>query len=97
MKFDRNKCLMLGIILLLLGVQFRLVGAVTLTPEATGVLAKYVAPEKSERLESARRVAPRATEQATKQTLRPPRWLGLSFISVGAVLVLQSFVMPRPQ
>jgi hypothetical protein len=33
---------------------------------------------------------------SAQRTLRPPRWLGWSMISTGAVLVLYSLAMKRP-
>lgn len=96
MKFDRNRCLILGIVLLLLGIQYRVVAAVTLTPDATRVLAKYTAPKQSDQIETARLFAPQQTDAVAKKEIRPPRWAGLSMIAVGSVLILNSFVMRRP-
>jgi hypothetical protein len=96
MKFDRNRCLILGIVLLLLGVQYRVIAAVTLTPDATRVLAKYTAPKQSDQIETARMFAPQQTDSVAKKEIRPPRWAGLSMIAVGSVLILNSFVMRRP-
>ena len=40
--------------------------------------------------------AAKNSPRAAQRTIRPPKWLGWAFLSAGAVLVLQSFAMPKP-
>jgi hypothetical protein len=80
-----------GIIVLLLGLQFRMVESVVLTEQAT----KFVA-EKFESGDLAT-TAPNWFAQAlpVKKTVTPPKWLGWSLLSIGGVLVLHSLAMRR--
>ncbi|MEK6233280.1 MAG: hypothetical protein N2C14_01060 [Planctomycetales bacterium] len=94
-KFDRNKCLALGTLILLLGLQFRVVERVVLTQEVTNAAAK-IRPAKSEAAPSAlQRLLPSMGPTVGRASFEPPSWIGLALISVGAVLTLQSFVMPN--
>lgn len=105
-KWTRNKCLLLGVFLLLLGLQLRAIKSVTFSQEASEVLAKYSAKEKEEEgsqrpqsqqfFVTSRQTPPPEPPAAKRKTIEPPKWIGLALISVGAVLVLNSFVMPRP-
>jgi hypothetical protein len=95
MRWNRNKCLAIGVLLLLLGGQARLVDKVVFNQEASNYLAKQ---------QGAQQQGPTgvATRFAAKQGVIPlqqmviPSWLGLALLSTGAVLVLQALVMPKP-
>lgn len=95
MEFNRNQYFFLGIVLLLMGLQFRVVSAYVLNDEATRFLAERTGATAS------------APEQALvaltsdigalpNKVIRPPEWLGWCLISVGAVLVLHSLAMKKP-
>ncbi|MFW6170450.1 MAG: hypothetical protein ACODAD_08170 [Planctomycetota bacterium] len=94
MEINRNQWFMIGLVVLALGIQFRMVHSFVLNEKTTKMLA--------ERLNQEKTVATtfiRSFETAPPQshrTIEPPRWLGFIMISAGAVLVLHSFVMPRP-
>lgn len=98
MEFNRNQCFLLGVVLILLGLQFRYVSAVVLNDEATQFVAKKmgqvptpVASRPS--LTTAMVSAPIST---SRRTVELPRWLGYSLISVGSILVLHALTMPKP-
>ena len=96
----RERLFLIGIILLLLGIQFRRVESYTLTAPVSRIV--------QERMEKARGGASAlagikggydsySTTAMTsmpmlnaggEMTFSPPRWLGFSFVSVGAVLIL---------
>ena len=94
MDLNRHQFLFLGIMVLLLGLQVRMVQSYVLTEKATGYLAKH-SPSQS----SAQQVASSlggAGLGLTRKVLSPPDWLGWCLLSVGAVVVLHSLAMPRP-
>ncbi len=95
MQFTRARYFMVGILLILLGIQFRMVESVTLSEQATRVIAKVT------------KQAPVASNSPTmtsflmqvypnpKKRVAPPRWLGLALVAVGAVFSLHAMAMPR--
>ena len=97
MEVNRNHYFAVGVILLFLGLQFRFLESFTLTPETTKFLAKKFKneqePVKNSLVTIMNVTAPPAV--MTKQ-VRPPRWLGFSFLSVGVVLVLHSIALKKP-
>ena len=92
-EFNRNQYFFLGAVILLIGLQVRMVSAYVLTEEATRFLA-----------ERTRDSAPEETLVAftsdvgllPNKVLHPPDWLGWCLLSVGSVLMLHSLAMPRP-
>lgn len=95
MEFNRNQYFFLGVLVLLIGLQVRVVSAYVLSEEATRFLAERTHASAS------------APEQALvsfssgagllpNKVIRPPEWVGWCLISVGAVLMLHSLAMPRP-
>lgn len=82
----RNHLLFAGLLLFLLGMQFRMVPSFSLN-------------ERSSRFVSARLGDPGMPGQGLWQatpvgrTIQPPRWLGLALMSAGAVLTIKSLSM----
>jgi len=94
-EFNRNQFFFLGAVILLMGLQVRMVSAYVLTEDATRFLV--------ERTQSSASTPEQALVSFTSEAgfmpnkvLRPPQWLGWCLISVGAVLMLHSLAMPRP-
>jgi hypothetical protein len=94
-EFNRNQFFFVGAVILLMGLQVRMVSAYVLNEDATRFLVELTQSSAS------------APEQALvafsndsglmpNKVLRPPQWLGWCLISVGAVLMLHSLAMPRP-
>ncbi|PQO38468.1 hypothetical protein [Blastopirellula marina] len=99
MEINRNQYFMIGIVLLALGIQFRLIDSVTLTTEASQFLAKRFAAKSAEPSDVPTAFVAAAAEQAQvaqKRTIKPPQWMGWALISMGGVLVLHSLAMPKP-
>jgi hypothetical protein len=95
MDINRNQVFLVGLVLVLFGVQFRALDSVVLTPKATKFLA--------EQTDQPGAAATKAIESITgktatlpRQTVRPPDWLGYFLLSVGAVLILHSWTMVKP-
>ncbi len=94
-EFNRNQYFMVGLILLFVGIELRLVDSFVLNEPSS----KFV----TEKLGSKREVAATQMFNATgmsgfvpKRTVKPPRWIGLCLIAVGAVAVLHSLALRRP-
>ncbi len=94
MELNRNQYFFLGIVVLLLGVQVRNVSAYVLTEDAAQFLAERTGASSSEAtlvsLSNDFGAGP-------KKVLHPPEWLGWCLMSVGAVLILHSLAMKRPE
>lgn len=90
-EFNRNQFFLVGVFVLLLGIQFRMVDTITLNDKASKFLAARAASSATTTLAS---LMP--TGGVPKQTLHPPQWLGWALISVGAVCILHSLGMQKP-
>ncbi|MCC7083844.1 MAG: hypothetical protein IT427_02425 [Pirellulales bacterium] len=90
MEFNRNQFFMVGVFLLLLGIQFRMVDTITLNDKTS----KFLADRTSSSSTTLAMLMP--TGGVPRQTLHPPQWLGWALISVGAVCVLHSLAMKKP-
>lgn len=96
MEFTRNRYFMTGVLLILLGVQFRLVQSFVLTESATRSLIRFSksAPVAANDSLSLNSLFVQAVPKPRKR-VEPPRWLGLAMIAVGAVFSLHAMAMPR--
>lgn len=90
-ELNRPQMYMAGLIVLLLGLHFRIVDSVVLNEPAT----KFVA----ERFESGELASTTPNwfvqTMPVKKTITPPKWIGWSLLSVGGVLVLHSLAMRK--
>jgi len=95
MDITRYHVFLAGAVMVLLGIEFRMVDAFVLTPKATKFLAEQTGHPvvlASATVESVAGAPPRLPAQ----TIRPPEWVSWFLLSFGAVLVLQSCAMPKP-
>lgn len=99
MDLNRNQFFFAGVLILLIGLQLRLVQSYVLTPEATRILAKQAVAANSgptpPRLAFAASGGSPLLPSARK-VIRPPEWLGWCLLSVGSVLILHSLAMRKP-
>jgi len=97
MELNRNHYLLLGIVLILLGVQFRYVSAVVLNDKASQFvsqkLGKVPTPVANR---PSFTTAMLSAPPPAQRTVELPRWLGYSLISVGSILVLHAVMMNKP-
>lgn len=97
LELNRDHYLMIGVVLLLAGVQLRYVDTYVLNEKTSEFLAKQLGSEKDGAV--AQGYFFLAPEQATipKRSLQPPPWLGWSLLSIGAVLTLHSLALKKPE
>ncbi|MHB8899524.1 MAG: hypothetical protein ACYC6Y_12310 [Thermoguttaceae bacterium] len=95
MDITRNQYFLMGLVLIFLGIEFRSIESVQLTPEFTQFLARrtnHPGLAKAETMDSVLGT----TTKIPPKTVVPPDWIGYSFLSLGAVLVLHSLAMQKP-
>ena len=93
MDLKRHHFLLIGLLALAIGTEFRLVDNFTLNEPA----AKFLA-QKLERVRpgSAQELIVSATGTPEPyRVISPPKWIGWSLISIGAVLTFQSLAMRK--
>lgn len=90
-EINRNQYFMVGIVILLLGLQFHAVDSFVLNEKTTHFLAKRTASAGSTQAI----FASLAPGELTRKVVRPPDWLGWCLTSVGAILILHSFALPK--
>jgi len=88
MDLNRNQFFTIGLVLLFLGIQFRMLDSFTLNADATRFVATRLQSSGSS-------VAPIRSANAL-HVVRPPQWLGYAMLSIGSVLVLHSLAMSKP-
>ncbi len=98
MTLTRDHFFFLGVLLILLGVEFRMVESFVLNEKAS----KVVIERFGNRLQSAAAARPdlplpfAQEKRPLRYTWTPPEWLGWALLSIGSVLVLHSLAMPKP-
>lgn len=94
MEFNRNQYLMAGLLILLFGLELRLVDTFVLNEKTTQFLAQRM---RTTQVASANDFPTMFAAAGTgaKKRLQPPRWAGWSLISIGSVLVLHSLAMKK--
>ena len=95
MEFNRNQYFILGLVVMLLGLQIRMVETFVLNEKASRFLAERMTPSVTDADGTVRPFLP-AAGPTPRRTLRPPTWMGFALISIGAVLVLHSLAMKKP-
>ncbi len=90
MEINRNQYFMIGLVVLFLGIQFRVTDSFTLNDRATQMVAQRMGDGGSSNI--LRSVGP-----AMGRVVQPPDWLGWALMSVGTVLILHSLAMRRPE
>ena len=95
MDLNRNQFFMIGLILLLFGLQFRLIESYTLNEKASRFIAER-AQAAAENSDGGMQPYLAAVGPVARKIIHPPEWLGWFLISVGSVLMLHSLAMPKP-
>ena len=92
MEINRNQYFLVGVVLLLLGLQLRMVDTYELNAEATKILARRAGESEAH----GSFIATTAEITGTKKQIKPPQWAGWFLLSVGSVLVLHAMAMKKP-
>jgi len=95
MDLNRNQFFFLGIMVLLVGLQLRCVETYVLNQEATEFLAKRTGDSATTTSTSLLSISP-GQSAGPRRVIHPPDWFAWCLISVGAVFVLHSLAMKRP-
>ena len=94
MSIYRNRYFLAGILLVLLGIQFRMVDSFVLNEPTTRALARITkstpVADNSSMTAFMMQVHPKPMKR-----VQPPRWLGLAMIAVGAVICCHAVTIPR--
>lgn len=85
----RSHLLLAGLLLFLVGVQFRMVESFTLNEKSSRLLVAQLGSKSTAQQQS---LFGGATP-AGPRTIQPPAWLGLALMSVGSVISLKSLSM----
>ncbi len=94
MSMYRNRYFLAGILLILLGIQFRMIDSFVLNESATRVLARVTKKTTVADTSSMSSILMRVYPTPTKR-VEPPRWLGLAMVAVGAVISCHALAIPR--
>ena len=95
MDINRNQYFMAGLLVLFLGIQFRMIDSYVLTEKATHFLAQQQGTKTQATTTQLSQLFP-AAGPPIRKVVRPPEWIGWALISVGAVLILHSLSMKGP-
>ncbi|MBS0210039.1 MAG: hypothetical protein JSS27_13910 [Planctomycetes bacterium] len=91
MELNRNHYFIIGIVLLLLGLQWRLVDTFVLNEKASQFVAAQTAGAGSVKVSQFGTTGANGLRMITL-----PTWLGYALMSVGAVLILHSLALNAP-
>ena len=97
MEFNRRHVLMLGVIVFVVGLQFKMFESVVLTESSSRFIAEKLKRSESTPQTTVNNVLNASTPiPVAKRTIKPPLWIGWAVISAGAILVLHSLAMSGP-
>ncbi len=93
MDISRNQFFMFGVLVVLFGLQLRMVDRYVLNEKTT----KFIA-ERTKSSSSGSSLLSFASGGSTlpRKVVRPPEWSGWCLMSIGSVLILHSFALRRP-
>ncbi|MCE9546563.1 MAG: hypothetical protein K8T25_13735 [Planctomycetia bacterium] len=95
MELNRNQYFMIGLVLLFIGIELRMVDSVVLNERSTKFLTEKFGSD-ADRTALAPLMMLGGEGGGIRRTVHPPQWLGWCIISVGSVLILHSLAMRKP-
>ena len=93
MSLYRNHYFLIGILLVLLGIQFRMIDSFVLNESATRVLTRFNESTPVADNSSMNSLLMQMYPQP-KRRIEPPRWMGLAMITLGAVISCHAVAIP---
>ena len=98
MDVNRNQIFLGGLVVLLLGIQLRIVDSYVLNERATQFLAQRMQQLNGNQPASANDLSTMFAAQAPigNKRIDVPPWIGYSLLSIGGVLVLYSLALKKP-
>ena len=96
MEFNRNRYFMFGILLLLLGIQFRMVQSFVLNETGTRALARITKDTQLASQDLTTNLYLRAAP-SPRATIRTPHWLGWILLTAGGIIALHAMILPKPK
>lgn len=93
MELNRNQYFFIGLVILLIGLQLRMVSSYTLTHEATKFLAERT---QTSGTDAALLSLSGDLGAGHQKVIQPPEWIGWCLMSIGGVLILHSLAMRKP-
>ena len=94
MAMYRNRYFLAGILLILVGIQFRMVDSFVLNESATSALAR-VTTSGSFADNSGMQTVLMSIYPNQRKRVQPPRWLGLALIAVGSIVACHALAIPK--
>ncbi len=91
---NRNRYFLIGVLLILVGIQFRMVESFVLNEQTTRALARVTNTKPVASSDMMSSLVMQIYPAPTKR-IAPPRWIGLAMIAVGAVVSLHAIAIPR--
>jgi len=92
LAMNRNHFFMIGIVILFVGIQFRVVDKFVLNEPVSEFVAKRIKKDDK----PAFFTTSLFDSSTPREVIQPPRWLGWAMVSVGGVIVLYALAMPKP-
>jgi len=94
MDWDRNRYFALGVVLVFIGIQFRMVESFVLSEQSTRALHRFARQSQiasnNGMTDMYMSVAP-----APKKIIQPPPWLGWALLTAGGVISLHALALPK--
>ncbi|MGC3970689.1 MAG: hypothetical protein QM775_26130 [Pirellulales bacterium] len=94
-ELNRYHYFIAGVIVLLIGVQLRMVESYVLNEDTTRWLMERSDDPAVQVVHKATQLMP-AAGPLPRKTVVPPQWLGWAAVSLGSVLILHSLALPKP-
>ncbi len=94
MSMYRNRYFLAGILLILVGIQFRMVDSFVLNESATSALTR-VSKTVTVADNSGMNSLMMSVYPTQRKRVEPPRWLGLAMIAVGSIVACHAIAIPK--
>ena len=94
-EFDRNRYFMIGLLLLMFGIQFRMIQSFVLNETSTRVLARMARNSQTPSQDIGTTMFMNVYPEPKKR-IKPPSWLGWALLTAGGVICLHAMILPKP-